>query len=241
MEWWWERLQDQCFIEAQFGISVDQKWVSVADCFFDLYVLKLPGYNAAFWNMHERDIIESDGCISVVHKEMVSHLVFFHFSSFDSTTPARLSKRMPVGFRLENETLNRLAIEYRDLLLDLGEKVPVKRTYSYANFENGYAITDLARRAYSSVAHDLTQLSYPFTVDSEIYNFCKKNYLVRSRHPVVDAPGLADFSPNDLKYRTLFLALKLTLAVLGPVRFNMLSRLFVFVSSFRRLKGLWRS
>ena len=49
LSWWNERCLDMCYFETQFGLSTDQKWISIAPCFFPtLYISFNLGYNVAF-------------------------------------------------------------------------------------------------------------------------------------------------------------------------------------------------
>lgn len=92
LSWWHRRCVDFCFMESQFGLSTDQKWVSIAPCFFDFLKVSFnPGYNAAPWNTFERRLTCKDGDRYLVNDEFP--LVFFHFSNFDHEDPQYLNKR----------------------------------------------------------------------------------------------------------------------------------------------------
>src|SRR5258707_5400016 len=79
LEWWSSRSIDYSFMESQFGLSTDQKWVSIAPCFFsELHVSFNLGYNVAPWNTFEREIVgAADGSYRV---NSTFPLIFFHFS-----------------------------------------------------------------------------------------------------------------------------------------------------------------
>ena len=66
----------------------DQRWVDFVPSFFDHHILKDPGYNVAYWNLHGREVF-SDGDRYLVDGEP---LRFFHFSGFDARKPWLLSK-----------------------------------------------------------------------------------------------------------------------------------------------------
>ena len=91
LNWWNERCLNLCYFETQFGLSTDQKWISIAPCFFpSLHVSFDLGWNVAFWNLHERVVTSDENGFSVNGK---FPLIFFHFSSFDEKNPELLSKR----------------------------------------------------------------------------------------------------------------------------------------------------
>lgn len=93
LRWWAERLARFCLNEAREGVYVDQKWVDLAPILFPqaVGIIRHPGCNMAWWNLHERRLAEtqrpilSDG----------SPLVFYHFSNFDPRTPGVLSSLFP--------------------------------------------------------------------------------------------------------------------------------------------------
>lgn len=81
LTWWQRRLQDYCFDEKDRGIFTDQKWINLAIGFFDfIYILRLPNYNLATWNLSNRDVTFTD------EKYYVNNLPLrlVHFSGFDS-------------------------------------------------------------------------------------------------------------------------------------------------------------
>jgi len=81
INWWKLRLEKYCLIDKARGIFVDQKWIDLAPLFFEgIYVLKHKGYNMAWWNFNERNLIEKNGHF-YVNSEKYS-LAFFHFSGF---------------------------------------------------------------------------------------------------------------------------------------------------------------
>ena len=61
IDWWSERLRFDCVIEHAMGVFVDQRWFDlVASVVPRFHVLRDPGVNVAYWNLHER-VVERDG------------------------------------------------------------------------------------------------------------------------------------------------------------------------------------
>lgn len=91
LHWWEEKLEELCVIDLPAGLFVDQKWVDYLPAFVDhVSVLRHPGYNVAYWNLHERRVKLSD--LPTVNGEQ---LRLVHFSGFDengSTSISRHSK-----------------------------------------------------------------------------------------------------------------------------------------------------
>src|SRR5574344_427865 len=79
--WWNDRLQLYCYDDIPRGIFTDQRWCDLAPAYFDVLILKNPGYNMAPWNLSTRTITLKKDKI-LVNSEF--ELVFFHYSGFDS-------------------------------------------------------------------------------------------------------------------------------------------------------------
>lgn len=79
--WWRDRLELYCYDDIPRGIFTDQRWCDLAPAYFDVYIMKNPGYNMAPWNLSTRKITYKDKKILVNDKY---ELVFFHYSGFDS-------------------------------------------------------------------------------------------------------------------------------------------------------------
>jgi len=66
LSWWEQRCLDFAYNEPRKGMFVDQKWMNLVPCFFDkVKILKQPGCNMAFWNLHERHLSSGNGSLTV--------------------------------------------------------------------------------------------------------------------------------------------------------------------------------
>lgn len=90
IDWWAERLRTKGYNSVAEGMFTDQIWINFVPLFYEkVSIFRHPGYDMAYWNMHERKISVSDG------KYMVNEsypLVFFHFSGYFPAKPDQLSK-----------------------------------------------------------------------------------------------------------------------------------------------------
>lgn len=90
LDWWMERLKDRCFINMEKGWFVDQIWINFVPLYYeDAFILRHPGYNMAYWNLHERKLEARNG------KYYVNEgypLVFYHFSGYNVLSPESISK-----------------------------------------------------------------------------------------------------------------------------------------------------
>lgn len=81
LEWWNERLKRYSVADYCRGLFTDQKWMDQAPAFFNVYILKHPGYNLAPWNIGKRPLSIAN---KQIHVKSNTPLRFIHFSGFDS-------------------------------------------------------------------------------------------------------------------------------------------------------------
>jgi lipopolysaccharide biosynthesis glycosyltransferase len=78
VKWLMDRLSLYCYSENQLGIYVDQSWINFVPIFFqNVHIVRHFGFNAAYWNLHERTYqLRNDTWY--VNEDP---LIFFHFSA----------------------------------------------------------------------------------------------------------------------------------------------------------------
>jgi hypothetical protein len=119
LEWWAARLTKKAYINFAKGMFTDQLWINFAPLFFEkVHIFRHPGYNMAYWNLHERVLNNSDSTY-IVNKKFP--LVFFHFSGYDPLIPQILSKYQ-----------NRFSLNQRTDIQSLFEN------YSYVLIRNNF-------------------------------------------------------------------------------------------------------
>ncbi|WP_226682717.1 hypothetical protein [Sutcliffiella horikoshii] len=121
INWITKRLDKYCFEDLERGLFVDQKWVDAAPCFFDIYILKHPGYNVAFWNLYERKIEKSGGQL-IVNKLPLRCFHFSHTKRLASTINSLGNNKI---------ILSRIFNEYINDLVENGQYVYEKIPWSY--------------------------------------------------------------------------------------------------------------
>lgn len=137
LAWWSERLRFDCIVEPQRGLFVDQRWMDLVDSVVsDFCVLRDPGCNAAYWNLHEREIERGQHGYEVNGEP----LRFFHFSGYDPDRPFLLSR---------HQTRVRLSDE--PVLAELFDR------YGEAVRAQGFAQFNTPTRSYKQL-HDETRL-----------------------------------------------------------------------------------
>lgn len=237
LSWWSERCINLCFFETQFGLSTDQKWISIAPCFFpNLHVMFNLGLNMAFWNLHER-MLTKDSQGYIVNDQF--RLIFFHFSSFDLKNPLSISSR-PHKWKLTGrKDLNDICNDYAEKSKYFDAELSSFK-YGFDYMSDGTYISPTLRRAYVAVKAELGDDINPFHSDDKIRSFIKKNYLSERNNEVYKLENASNINNHAGKFRIIYFFLRLILRIIGPNRFFNLSRLFVYLSSYRQNRGLWK-
>ena len=118
INWWEEKLRYECLIDLCNGLFVDQNWMNFLPVFVpDTHLERNPGYNAAYWNLHERVFSESEGTHLV---NGTNPLIFFHYSGYDPQKPDVLSKYQDRFELSQRPDLTALFNLYRNSLINNG-------------------------------------------------------------------------------------------------------------------------
>jgi glycosyltransferase involved in cell wall biosynthesis/2-polyprenyl-3-methyl-5-hydroxy-6-metoxy-1,4-benzoquinol methylase len=160
LDWWWDRTRREALIDPSKMMFTDQRWVDFVPSFFEHHILKDPGYNVAYWNLHARDFKHEGGRYTVDG----APLRFFHFSGFDPRKPWLLSKHQgdrPRVLLSERPALAQICGEYRRELEACGANANGRPPYGWDRLPSGMALTPRMRRLYRSALVDAEQLGTP--------------------------------------------------------------------------------
>lgn len=164
LKWWQERLSKYCFSAPEAGLFVDQKWIDLVPSMNDgVYILRHPGYNVAYWNLHERNIQIIKGEYVVNEKP----LFFFHFSGIDINHLDSISKYQNRYKLNDIENLRGLFETYKKLLWDQGYLETKDWPYFYGFFDNGTKIQNIVRPLYDSLGEKAKAFGNPFVTSGE--------------------------------------------------------------------------
>lgn len=159
--WFKRRLQYYAFDlrPAQYG---DQLWLNLVPSIFPgVGTVRHPGANVAYWNLFERTISEDrNGSLRVGDEP----LLFFHFAGFEPDRPQRLTKYgFPPSLERFPPEIRKLAIRYRELLVERGYEQTRNLPYAFGRFTTGEVITaDMRRLYFEAVFRGHDPVSNPF-------------------------------------------------------------------------------
>jgi glycosyltransferase involved in cell wall biosynthesis len=161
--WWQNHLFTQCYVDVPHGLHADQKWIDLVPSFFsNYYIVKDPGYNVAYWNLHERNV-RKEGDTWRVNGEK---LVFFHFSGITIGDIRALSLNQDRYTLRDLPSLVPLFKEYEDEILTNGFQIDRDWKYYYNYLpRTDIRIPDSLRRPLHKEI--LREVGNPFNPDTE--------------------------------------------------------------------------
>lgn len=146
LEWWTGRLRRHCLSDPCVGMFVDQRWLDYVAAVFPHVVERDEGLNVAYWNLHERRVVQTETGFTVND----TPLRFYHFSGFDPDVPYLLSRHQgsnPRALLSEQPAVQELCRRYAARLRAKGYgAVPVP--YAFSALPDGTHIDFVMRRLY---------------------------------------------------------------------------------------------
>jgi hypothetical protein len=234
LTWWESRCLAYGYNERWSGLFVDQKWINLVPCYFEsVRILKHPGCNVAYWNVHER-VLQRAGTSWVVNG--AAPLVFFHFSGIYIDSNRRITRHAD-QFTLDSRPdLEELFLDYRDRLRKNGIDRAPGHQYAFECYSNGVRINKIQRAAYA--AHlDKFSGENPFDENGSFYKWAKRSHLQKGEDSVSKF-GRNAYTVSDMRIRTINAVLRLALRVLGADRYTILMKYFEYASVLRNQKDV---
>jgi hypothetical protein len=246
LNWWERRCLDLGFSEGRTGLFVDQKWMNLAPGLFDrIAILRDPGCNMAYWNLHERALSANGASafLSVIPfgdlllsaatetKREPTPLRFFHFSGITLTDPASLSKNTDRFTLADRPDLHQIFASYKATVLANKDTALESLPYGYDTLSDGTAVNRLARRLYAAHATHWPHQD-PFAATGPFAAFARRLGLVKGK-AAPPKTTWGDFNKQDRRVEAVHTLLKLALRLLGPVRYELLMRYLAHISVLR--------
>lgn len=160
LEWWHERLRTEAVVDFGNALFTDQRWIDWVPALFDHTVLRHPGLNVAYWNLHERRLERlADGRLLAGG----APLGFIHFSGFSVRTPWLLSRFMGEEPRVligDQPVLEELCIAYAEALEQHGHSQHQVTPYGHERVGSVRLVHEM-RRVYRDVVRGDLHLGTP--------------------------------------------------------------------------------
>ncbi|MBG6187841.1 hypothetical protein [Flavobacterium sp. CAN_S2] len=131
LDWWEEKTLKIGYNRVSEGLFVDQLWINLVPIFFKkVKILSEYGFNAAPWNLHERNLVNKrDGEYLMSD---TSKLVFYHFSSYNYKIPELFSK----SYNRYNSVV--LSNEIKEIYRDYHSKLLVNKVEFFSKIKCCY-------------------------------------------------------------------------------------------------------
>jgi hypothetical protein len=235
LDWWEGRCLTLGYNERWSGLFVDQKWINLVPCYFDsVHVLKHPGCNVAYWNLHER-ALEKTHAGWIVNSTVP--LIFFHFSGISVDGGSRISKHTDQFDLTSRPELAEIFTDYRERLVSNGVRTIGHKAYAFGHFDNGAPINKLQRAAFAANL-DKFAGSDPFASQGSFYRWAKRQRL-QSAHDTSEKYGKKAYSSTDRRVRFVNTIMRLTLSASGADRYTILMKYLEHASLLRNQKDIF--
>lgn len=232
LAWWADRCLELGFSEGRTGLFVDQKWMNLAPGFFDaIKILRDPGCNMAYWNLHERRLDLTAGGYRVLSSVNDVPLCFFHFSGVAIEDPEMLSKHTNRFTLADRPDLQKLFADYKQQVLASRNETSDRLPYGFDRLSDGIVVTRLARRIYAKHCLRWTGQD-PFDANGRFASFARRLGLVAGRAATPKSTW-KEFNSTDRRVQMVHRLLKAALKLLGPNRYELLMRYLAFISVLR--------
>ncbi|MDT3401765.1 hypothetical protein [Mucilaginibacter terrae] len=236
LNWWENRLSNQCYADIQDALHTDQKWGDFLSVYANtkLLVSQSIGRNLAPWNLFEREIVSKNDRFLVRNRinGFEEDLIFVHFAGFDPNDLALIHKdfwKMPIEKYPDYELVRKIYIEVTSQFNFTKGRLS---EYGYSRFSNGIYIQDFYRRLYRSLTEDGKIFTSPFNSDARFYNMLESFGLIVKNKPQKlnskNAPGFEN------KITKIQIVLKLLFKVLGAEKYFLLMK---FLNRYSRTEN----
>jgi hypothetical protein len=163
LEFFKERLRRECIFDPKKMRFNEQRWLDFVPSMFPYRVVRDPGIDVAWWNLHERPLSKTDDRWFVSGQPLRA----FHFSSFDPRLKGlggRYEQFPAPRIRVDNDPLfAQLCAEYGDLLFSQGFSDAVDAPFGFEMLPDGSPVYGSLRAVFrrSVEAADRGVRDYP--------------------------------------------------------------------------------
>jgi glycosyltransferase involved in cell wall biosynthesis len=188
LEWWEERTRFDACIDPGAAMFTDQRWVDFVPTLFDAAICRDPGWNVAYWNLHERPLaLTADDTLLAGG----APLRFFHFSGFEPKRLHLLSKHQgntPRALLSTSPLVASMTVEYAERLRRAGWERYSKVPYRYGVIGGGPFPAEVRRLVRQALLHPAPGDAPP---PDPFGNAGDEPFLAWLNEPVATADGAA--------------------------------------------------
>lgn len=183
LDWWISRSDRYGYDHDQkTGLFNEQTWIDLIPALFEVYILRHPGYNMAFWNFRER---AQAIAVSPNGQYTVSGLPirFFHFSNMTGALVSAMKRLLPN----KKEAMYSLFRTYLRELKRMGRATAGRIRWSYDYYSNGERVSRQARSLFREKPELETKYSNPYLFSNQTFRTIPSLRIVQVVSNVPDA------------------------------------------------------
>ncbi|WP_316809619.1 hypothetical protein [Pedobacter agri] len=214
IDWWKHKLADQCYADKEDAQHVDQRWMDFLPALHgdNVKILRHPGMNVAFWNMHERAFSVEDGNYFVDGMP----LAIFHFSGLDAHDYHNIARKQD-KYNLDNKPeYLQLFKEYVDNLEKNDLAYLSKLKYKYNQYDNGVSVLPYQRRFFRTLGNKEAYKNPFITIKDSFFNLLEINKLMifdKDGKYIAIRKGISNVDGKIEKLKKLLIILKKTVGI----------------------------
>ncbi len=161
LDWWAERIGDECVYDIPAGLHYEQRWLDLAPTLFDgVRILRDPAANVGHWSMREHAVtVDGD---AVLVDGLPGRVV--RFSGYEPEHPERVTRYAEHPTREEIGGAAAVLDTYREALLAAGHAAARSAPYEYDHFADGVTVPRIARELHRELGDEAQRFGDPFAV-----------------------------------------------------------------------------
>lgn len=159
---WWDDMIASNYEDPLNSVFLDQKWLNFVPACFDAAILRHPGYNVGFWNIHERRMVRTAQGCEVGGLPLRCVNLFNLMGLLDQNLNAFVPDRSSPIYELRHK--------YATGLSAMRGIIQAEMSWSYDFYRSGERISDAARAKYKAVPKAKRRYLNPFTVSNQFFN-----------------------------------------------------------------------
>jgi hypothetical protein len=224
LDWWEARCLNWGFNDPTFGVFVDQKWIDLVPAYFEQHaILRHPGCNVAYWNLHERSVERSAEGLRVDGQP----LVFFHFSGLPAASSQLVSRHQNRHRIAPGGVVEGVMADYRQRLAGRGHARWSQLPYGYGALDDGTPLTANMRRAALAAPAGPQQ---PFAAPGDFQRGLRTAGLVPRSSQRAPAATTLDVDLGDWRVRAVNAMVRCAARIIGISRVEQLLRYASFLA-----------